>query len=529
MHDMSKVITTSSDWSPELMEKFYNEIERIAKDYLKLDTYPNQIEIISSEQMLDAYSSVAMPVMYPHWSFGKQFASQAHAYKRGHMGLAYEVVINSNPCIAYCMEENTMAMQALVMAHACFGHNAFFKNNYLFKQWTDAEAIIDYLVFARDYIQECEEKYGAQEVERVLDACHALMNYGVDRYKRPSKISLAEERDRQRQREEYQQSQANDLWRTIPNFGSKDAIGAPVRFGERDSVMKALEEPQENLLYFIEKRAPNLEPWHREIIRIVRKIAQYFYPQRQTQLMNEGFATFTHYNILQRMYDEGLVEEGFMLQFLESHTAVVAQRGFDSKYFSGINPYALGFAMFQDIKRICMEPTEEDRDWFGKQDWVGNGDWISTTKWAMENFKDESFVRQFLSPKVIRDFKLFTLLDDQDEDEYVVTSIHDTNGYKAIRESLANQYMLALNEPNIQITHVHFKGDRSIYLTHRMQNGRLLNESDTINVLKYMYALWQFDVVLDSVSDDINHQVSSVATYSIREGAPTIEYFMDDR
>lgn len=528
MLDTSKIITTSSDWSPELMEQFYNEIERIAKDYLKLDTYPNQVEIISSEQMLDAYSSVAMPVMYPHWSFGKQFASQAYAYKRGHMGLAYEVVINSNPCIAYCMEENTMAMQALVMAHASFGHNAFFKNNYLFKQWTDAEAIIDYLVFAREYIQNCEEKYGAEEVERVLDACHSLMNYGVDRYKRPASLSLVEEKDRQIQREEYMQSQANDLWRTVPN-DKVSTISAPVRFGERDSIMSPLDEPQENLLYFIEKHAPNLEPWHREVIRIVRKVAQYFYPQRQTQLMNEGFATFTHYNIINRMYDEELVDEGFMLQFLESHTGVVAQRGYDNKHYSGINPYALGFAMFQDIKRICVEPTDEDREWFNKQAWVGSNDWIETTQWAMKNFKDESFVRQFLSPKIIRDFKLFTLLDDQDEDEYLITSIHDREGYKHIRECLANQYMLAMNEPNVQITHVHFKGDRAMYLTHKMQNGKLLEESDTINVLKYLSALWQFDVVLDSVDDNIERQTSSVATYAIRDGKPTIEYFMDDR
>ena len=132
-------------------------LAQIAREY-GLDTYPNQIEVISSEQMMDAYASVGMPIGYNHWSYGKHFLSTEHHYKRGQMGLAYEIVINSNPCIAYLMEENTMAMQALVIAHACYGHNSFFKGNYLFRTWTDAGSIIDYLVFAKNYISKCEER-----------------------------------------------------------------------------------------------------------------------------------------------------------------------------------------------------------------------------------------------------------------------------------------------------------------------------------------------------------------------------------
>lgn len=120
------------DWTFELLEQYHSEIARVAKHY-RLDTYPNQIEIIAAEQMMDAYSSVGMPIGYNHWSFGKKFIQTEQNYKRGQMGLAYEIVINSDPCIAYLMEENTMPMQALVMAHACYGHNSFFKNNYLFK------------------------------------------------------------------------------------------------------------------------------------------------------------------------------------------------------------------------------------------------------------------------------------------------------------------------------------------------------------------------------------------------------------
>lgn len=170
-----KPISTESEWTFELIDEYDREIRRVAEIY-KLDTYPNQIEIISAEQMLDAYSSVGMPVGYHHWSYGKHFVSNSQQYNRGQMGLAYEIVINSNPCIAYLMEENTLPMQALVIAHACYGHNSFFKNNYLFRTWTDASSIIDYLVFAKNYINRCEERHGIDEVEAMLDSCHALMN-----------------------------------------------------------------------------------------------------------------------------------------------------------------------------------------------------------------------------------------------------------------------------------------------------------------------------------------------------------------
>ena len=276
---ITQPLSDGPDWTFDLLTDYQREIERVAKFY-KLDYYPNQIEIITAEQMMDAYSSVGMPIGYNHWSYGKKFIQTEQNYKRGYMGLAYEIVINSNPCISYLMEENTITMQALVMAHACYGHNSFFKNNYLFKTWTDASSIIDYLVFAKKYISDCEERYGLDAVEDILDSCHALMNYGVDRYKRPQKISLDEEQRRQQEREKYLQSQVNQLWRTIPN---KEALHQPQE-------VHYPAEPQENILYFIEKNAPLLKPWQREIIRIVRKISQYFYPQKQTQVMNEGLS-----------------------------------------------------------------------------------------------------------------------------------------------------------------------------------------------------------------------------------------------
>lgn len=496
-------LSTSSEWTFELIRAYDREIARIAERYA-LDTYPNQIEVITAEQMMDAYASVGMPIGYHHWSYGKHFLATEKGYKRGQMGLAYEIVINSNPCIAYLMEENTICMQALVVAHACYGHNSFFKGNYLFHSWTDASSIIDYLVYAKQYISQCEERHGIDAVEDLLDSCHALMNYGVDRYKRPYPISAEEERRRQKDREEQLQHQVNDLWRTIPKGAGKEHGGDGKRFPA---------EPQENILYFIEKHAPLLEPWQREVVRIVRKIAQYFYPQRQTQVMNEGWATFWHYTLLNDLYDEGLVTDGFMMEFLQYHTSVVYQPAFDSPWYSGINPYALGFAMYRDIRRICEEPTEEDRRWFPD---IAGSDWLATLKFAMQSFKDESFILQFLSPKVIRDFRLFGILDDDQKDELLVEAIHDDSGYRRIRELLAGQYNLGNREPNIQVWNVDLRGDRSLTLRHYQHDRKPLGSS-TEDVLKHLHRLWGFDVHLESMHGDQRLNVQHVPPRRERE------------
>ena len=481
----SKRLPSPSDWTFELIETYFEEIRRTAQRF-GLDTYPVQLELISAEQMLDAYASVGMPVNYRHWSFGKQFIASEKNYRRGHMGLAYEIVINSDPCIAYLMEENTMPMQALVMAHACFGHNSFFKGNYLFRMWTDASSIIDYLVYAKSYIGECEERHGIEAVEEVLDACHALMNYGVDRYRRPQKISMVEEEMRRKDREAYLQQQINDLWRTLPRTPGKQSKKEHRRFPE---------EPQENILYFIEKNAPLLEPWQREIVRIVRKVAQYFYPQRQTQVMNEGWATFWHYTILNDMYDQGLLTDGYMMEILSSHTNVVFQPPVTHPAYSGINPYALGFAMFTDLRRMCEHPTDEDREWFPD---IAGSDWHKTLDYAMRHFKDESFIGQYLSPRLMRELRLFAIVDDASRKELEVAAIHDESGYRRVRESLSKQYDLGTREPNIQVWNVNLRGDRSLTLRHIRHNDRPL-DNRAEEVVKHVARLWGFRVRLESV------------------------------
>lgn len=504
----SRLLFDGAEWTFATMQETYDAIEEIALEDLGLDVYPNQVEIISTEQMLDAYASMGMPLLYQHWSFGKRFAHEEQMYRKGYMGLAYEIVINSNPCISYNMEDNSMALQTLVMAHAAFGHNHFFKNNYLFRQWTDADGILDYFQYAKSFVARCEERHGLAAVETVLDAAHALMDQGVFRYRRPPPLSKRALEERERALAEYKERSFNDLWRTLPETAEKVA---PTESEQaRSERKKKLKLPEENIIYFLEQNSPALEDWQRELLSVVRNVAQYFYPQRQTKVMNEGCATFVHHYITQALYDKGLISDGAMLEILHSHSNVIFQPEFSDPRFSGLNPYALGFAMMQDIQRICTDPTDEDRDWF--PDFAGCGDWRATLKEAWANYRDESFIQQYLSPEMIRRFKLFSMVDDAEDSHITVAAIHNEQGYRSVRERLARSYDPAEIDLDIQVVDADLRGDRTLHLQHKVRNGVTLANNTRDEVLKHVRQLWGYDVALTGVDADDGRTLYSTST-----------------
>jgi stage V sporulation protein R len=447
-----------------------------------LDTFPNQMEVISSEQMLDAYVSSGLPVNYGHWSFGKHFLIESGKYRSGANALAYEIVINTNPCIAFLMEDNSLAMQSLVIPHACFGHNSFSKGNYLFRQWTQPEAILDYMLFARNYIADCEERHGVARVEQTLDALHALRDQGLDKYKRPSKLDTRRERAEQSKRLQ----QAQDTMRQAEYYS---LVPKTAKAPQADSVFP--QNPEENLLYFIEKHAPKLEPWQRELARIVRKIAQYFYPQRQTQVMNEGWATFWHHRLIYDMYDAGQIDQGILLECLHSHTNVIKQHE-----YSRLNPYALGFAAWNEIKRVCEQPTNEDREYLPE---IAGKDWLETFHDIMQNYRDESFLLQYLTPKLVRDFRLMNIRTDESLDHWTVNDTAGQEGFKAIRSRLSASYRLESMMPEISVVRYERDSDRKLVLHHQSYDGKMLVDDEAQQTLKHLRMLWGFDVSLNTV------------------------------
>ena len=153
--------------------------------------------------------------------------------------------------------------------------------------------------------------------------------------------------------------------------------------------------------------------------------------------------------------------------------------------------------MFRDIRRVCEHPTAEDRRWFPE---IAGSDWVKTLDFAMRNFKDESFIAQYLSPRLIREMKLFTVLDDDTEDTLEIAAIHDENGYRKVRQVLAEQYNLGQREPNIQVWNVDVYGDRSLTLRHFAHSGRPLGDS-TSEMLRHIARLWGYDVRIESADE----------------------------
>ena len=214
--------------------------------------------------------------------------------------------------------------------------------------------------------------------------------------------------------------------------------------------------------------------------------------------MNEGTATYVHYRIMTRLHERQAISDGNFLEFLKSHSNVVFQPAYDDPRFPGFNPYALGFAMMQDLERIVTAPDDEDREWFPEI--AGTGDVMAVLRDIWANYRDESFISQFLSPRLMRQMRMFHLCDDPSRTEGVVISaIHDERGYRRIRRQLAREYDISWTDPNIEVVDVDLAGDRRLLLRHTVVNGCLLHDKAATQVLQHIADLWSYDVRLQEV------------------------------
>lgn len=489
-----KPIFTGSEWNFPMIEKLWEEIDKIGKSY-GLNYSQPIIEIVSPDQMIDYMGNIGLPIMYEHWSFGKRYVGGRKDFKKGQTALPYEMITNTDPPLCYCMEHNSATSQTTVLAHAAVGHADFFKNNYLFRD-THPEYILEFARYARDFISKLEVQMGELRVENLLDAAHALMNYGVDKYPRIEKNLREEQLSRIKALERMSVEQFDHV---VPEFASRELAHAlhdpkdPFARFRRTYIDPELPAksvyPCENILWFLEKYSPSLSPDEREVLFIVRSFAQYYYPQGRTKVMNEGWASFWHKQIMSDLWDRGLITTGAMLEFLDMHSGVIKQFDYDEKYYHGINPYSLGYAIFNDLRRICVEPTEEDIKFFPQI--AGQKDWINILLDVRKNYIDKDFIMQWLSPKVMRDFKLFGI-ESQEYAEFVeVIDIHNDEGYRKVRRMLAEQYDASRWIPDIQIIAADVKGmDGQLDLGYFDIDGKGLDERSALAAMEAIEGLW---------------------------------------
>jgi len=269
-----------------------------------LAPYPQEFEICDHEQMLAYTVYSGMPSHYPHWSYGKSYEKLKTLYDYGVSGLPYEMVINSNPCIAYLMRDNSPLLQVLTMAHV-YGHNDFFKNNFTFKS-TRAEFTIEIFKSHADRIRGYAEApgIGLEKVERLLDAAHALSLQ--------CRRNLAIRKQTAEEEQQRRLDESRPLEDPFQTIHRRQEYVAP-------DLDKVPLYPEEDLLLFIRDHNPHFSDWEKDILTIVHEEARYFIPQIETKIMNEGWASFFHKRILERL----ALPQKLHLEFLVRHAQVV--------------------------------------------------------------------------------------------------------------------------------------------------------------------------------------------------------------
>jgi stage V sporulation protein R len=443
--------------------------ERVAE--VGLSCFPQEFEVCDQEQMLGYMSYSGMPAHYPHWSYGKSFEKQKTLYSHGATGLPYEMVINACPSLAYLMRDNSLCLQILTIAHV-YGHNDFFKNNFTFRDTRPELTLETFKMRAdrvRGYIE--DPSIGIDAVEGVLDAAHAL-SLQCRRNLAIRKLTDKEQKER--------------LQTARPPDDPFRKIHKPSSPPEPD-VNRVPIEPEEDLLIFIRDHNPRLSEWEKDLLTIVHDQSRYFVPQIETKIMNEGWASYWHHRILSDLN----LPPGLQMEFLVHHSQVVRPHP------GRINPYYLGFKIWQDIKRRCDEPTSAEIERDGPPECTG----IERMAEVRESDRDSSFLRRFLTPELMRDMDIFEY--ERRGDEMVVTHVSDEADWLRVKETLiANVGMGPV--PVIRIVDADHGNSRHLCLEH-VHDGRDLEIDYADKTLAYLHRLWGRRVLLRTISHGTNH------------------------
>ncbi len=429
-----------SDWVEADLMYWDDKILRVAED-LGLDWHPIDYEIIDYQEMLGAMAYTGLPTHYRHWSYGKEYERTHTLYNMGQTGLPYEMIINSNPSIAYLMRENALYVHVLTMAH-CVGHSDFFKNNRMFAD-TNPNNIIDSFKSATKYVRQLIEdpSIGIERVEEILDAAHSI-KYQVPRcpgikYKTHAEL-LQLEKEKMTQDSTY-----------VPNL-SKNPLG-----------------PEYNVLRFIAEHSKNLEEWERNLILIVEESSKYFIPQALTKVMNEGWACTIHYKIINELN----LPDSLHLPFIKLHNQVVRPQ------LGQLNPYHLGFKLFDKI--IDEQGFEEAMT-------------------VREVHNDISFLRFYLDEEFMKDMNYFSYSFKKKNKNITIDDISDDEGWENIRDELIKN--VGLNRvPVVFVDGV--EKDNSLCIRHE-HDGRDLDLAYGKKVFEYIKTLWKGNVKLVTIVEN---------------------------
>ena len=454
-----------ADWDVRELERWDEKIQAKVEDF-GLSCYPQEFEVCDHSQMLGYMAYHGMPSHYPHWSFGKSYEKLKTMYDYGVSGLPYEMVINSSPAIAYLMRDNSLCLQILTIAHV-YGHNDFFRNNFTFRQ-TGAESTINRCKIHAERVRAYSEdpSIGVEKVETLLDSAHSL---AMQCRRNLAIKKLAPEEERKRALEDAQ-----------PKDDPFHTIHKPQAYTQPD-LHKVPLSSEEDILLFIRDYNPYLSEWEKDLLTIVHEESQYFIPQMETKIMNEGWASFWHREIMNSL---GLPQELY-LEFLVRHNQVVRPHP------QGINPYHLGLKLWDDIKRRHDDPTPEEIEKYGRPEKTG----FEAMFEVREVDRDVSFLRRFLTEELMREMDMFQY--EPRGDELVISRVSDKDGWREVKETLLKTVGMG-TVPVLKIEDADYSQNRTLYLKH-YHDSRDLQLEHAERCLSYLHRLWGHEVVLETV------------------------------
>jgi stage V sporulation protein R len=433
-----------------------------------LDPFPTHFELVPATIMYE-FASYSLPGRFSHWTHGKAYHRQKMQYDFG-LSKIYEMVVNTNPSYAFLMDMNSLLQQTFVVAHV-FGHTDFFKNNAYFQH--TSRRMIDKVSIHADRIAKYEFDHGKAEVERYLDAVLSIQEH-VD-YNLLIRDNEPEKKDKKPVTKPV--GEYDDLW-GLENKAKKaeeerDQLpGKPPKFPEK---------PEKDLLLFIMRHAPHLQAWQRDIIEIVRTEMLYFVPQMQTKTMNEGWASIWHSRIMRRLGDMGVISDSDIIEFAQLHSGVLSP----SRTY--LNPYYIGFKVFEDIERRWNEPTKEEQERLGRK--PGQG--LAKIFEVRELDNDVSFLRNYLTEDLVKDLDLY--LYRKEGDEWVIVE----KDWEKVRDGIVAS-MTNFGTPYLVVENGDYRGNRELYIRHLFE-GQELDMVYAEKTLQHVYTLWGRPVHLETL------------------------------
>ncbi|CEG31065.1 SpoVR family protein [Peribacillus simplex] len=443
----------------EALSRAIDEITEIAKS-VGLDFYPMRYEICPSE-IIYTFGAYGMPTRYSHWSFGKQFHKMKLQYDFG-LSKIYELVINSNPCYAFLLDSNSLIQNKLIVAHV-LAHCDFFKNNIRFQN-TNRD-MVESMAATANRIRQYEIQYGKKEVETFLDAVLAIEEHIDPALLRPASTITFEDEEEEAK---HVVTPYDDLW-GLEKKAEKKRNSSVRKDG------KFPPQPQKDLLLFIQQYSHELEDWQRDILTMMREEMLYFWPQLETKILNEGWASYWHQRILREMD----LTSGESIEFAKLNAGVVQPSP------TSINPYYLGLKMFEDIEERYNNPTEEMI-----RQGVKPGSGRQQIFEVREVESDISFLRNYLTKDLVTREDMY-LFQKQGKDYKVVDK-----DWTQVRDQLVNMRVNG-GFPYLTVQDGDYMRNGELYLKHEYE-GIELDMKYLEKVLPYIYQLWGRGVNLET-------------------------------